>query len=110
MAVESRLLIRFCHGLLGVVSSPPSLGGIDVDIFWTAKAVHRVVRLNAFPAMVVIVFVKNEIHVGPAGSEERVKALIVRHVHQFVDLSPVVPLKAGVKLGVPFASWVLVYH
>ena len=100
MTVKARFFARPCHVLSSVIVSPPTFGGIDIDIFWTIKAVHRVVQLNTFPAMIVVVFIKHEIHRGPTRGEERVVTLLVRHVHELVDLSPVVPLKTAVEFRI----------
>ncbi len=58
--------------------------------------------------MIVVVFVKHEIHRGPTRGEERVITLLVRHVHQLIDLAPVVPLKAAVELRIAFERRILV--
>src|SRR5215207_1391485 len=82
------------HCQFSVIIPSPFSGGIKIDLLWTTKAVHRVVHLHAFPAMIVVILIKDEIHGGPAGGKERVVTLFVRHVHQLINLSPVVPLKA----------------
>ena len=70
---------------------------------------HRVIHLDALPAMIIVVFVKNEIHVGPLGGEETVEALLVRQVHQLVDLPPVVPLETPVEFRIAFQGRILVH-
>ena len=71
---------------------------------------HRVVHLDAFPTMIVVVFVKHEVHCGPTCGEKRVVTLLVRHVHQLVYLAPVVPFKAPVELWVAFQRRILVHE
>ena len=69
---------------------------------------HRIVHLDAFPAMVVVIFVEDKVQRGPTGGEECVVTLLVRHVHQLVDLAPVVPLEAAVEYRIAFQGGILV--
>src|SRR4026209_584762 len=58
--------------------------------------------------MIVIVFIKDKIETGPTRREESVVTLFMRHVHQLVDLPPIVPLKAAVKLRISFERGIFV--
>src|SRR5262249_15879008 len=78
MTIQTGLLIWSYHVLLGEVVAAPALGGVDVDILWSTKTVHRVVHLHSFPAMIVVVLIKHEVHIGPTCGEERVVAFVVR--------------------------------
>src|ERR1041385_9090484 len=73
---DAGLLVRPSHRQLRVIATPPLLRRIEIDVFWTTKAVHRVVHLHAFPAMIVVVFVKHEIHRRPLRVEKLVVALL----------------------------------
>src|ERR1700754_2286772 len=108
MTGDARLFVGSGHCQLRVVAAAPLLRGIEIDLFWTTEPVHRVVHLHAFPAMIVVVFVKYEIHRGPPGGEETIEALLVRHVDQLVDLPPVVPLKTLIELRITFQRRILV--
>src|ERR1044072_5047099 len=108
MTRDSRALVWPSHRQLRIVSASPLLRRIKIDLLWTTKAVHRVIHLHTFPAMIVVVLVKHEIHRGPFRGEERVVTLLVRHVHQLVDLAPVVPLKAAVEFRIALERGVLV--
>src|SRR3569832_2063275 len=108
MTRKPGLLIRTSHGELSVVAATPLLRRIEIDILWTTKTMHRVIHLDPFPAMIVIVFVKHEIHRGPTRAEERVVTLLVRHVHQLVDPAPVVPLKTAGEFRIAFERRILV--
>src|SRR5687767_6556655 len=110
MTINSWTLIRRDHVQLRVVAAAPALRRIEIDLLWTTEAVHRVIHLNSFPAMIVVVLVKHEIHRGPTGGEERAVTLVVRHVHELVYLPPVVPFKAGVKLWIAFHRRILMDH
>src|SRR5262245_41491193 len=109
MTIETGLLICSHHVLLGEVVAAPALGGVDVDILWPIKTVHRVVHLHSFPAMIVVVLIKHEVHIGPTSGEERVVALVVRHVHELIYLPPVIPLKTVVEEGITFERRILMY-
>src|SRR5215208_7075859 len=95
------------HRLLGVIISPPALGRVNIDLLWTTKAVHRVVHLHTLPPVIVVVLVKHEVQTGPTGGEECVVTLLVRHVHQLIDLPPVIPLEAGVELRIALERGIL---
>src|ERR1044072_6217132 len=109
MTRDAGPLIRSNHRELRIVSATPLLRRIEIDLFWTTKAVHRVIHLNTLPAMIVVVLVKHEIHRRPLRREERVVTLLVRHVHQLVDLAPVVPLKTAVEFWIAFERRILVH-
>src|ERR1044072_280873 len=109
MSREPGLLVRSGHRELRVVATTPLLRRIQIDILWTTKTMHRVIHLDTFPAMIVVVLVKHEIHRRPARVEKLVVTLLVRHVHQLIDLPPVVPLKTTVELRIPFERGILVY-
>ena len=70
---------------------------------------HRVIHLDAFPTMIVVVFVEHEVESFPSCGEEGIVTFIVRHVLEFIDPPPVIPLKALVEFGLPFKAEVLVY-
>src|SRR6478736_4075187 len=106
MAIEARFLAFVHHILFRIVSTSPSLGGIDINVLRTTKTMHRVIHLNAFPTMIVVVFVKHEVHRLPTGSEERVVTLVVRHVQEFINLAPVVPLKTIIEAWITFQGWI----
>src|SRR5690349_24365979 len=108
MTRKPGLLVWPSHRELSVVAATPLLRRIKIDILWTTKSVHRVIHLDTFPAMIVIVFVKHEIHRGPTCVEELVVTLLVRHVHQLVDPPPVVPLKTAVEFRIAFERGILV--
>src|SRR5689334_7063426 len=108
MTRKPGLLVWPSHRELSVVAATPLLRRIKIDILRTTKAVHRVIHLDTFPAMIVIVFVKHEIHRGPTCVEELVVTLLVRHVHQLVDPPPVVPLKTAVEFRIAFERRILV--
>src|SRR2546423_338750 len=108
MPIQPGTLVWSSHRLLGEVTSPPPFGGIDVDVLWTTKAVHRIVHLNTFPAMIVVVLIEYKIKTGPTRCEKRVVTLLVRHVHQLVDVAPVVPLKTSVELWIALQRRILV--
>src|SRR5438045_5050069 len=109
MTGKPRLLVWSSHRQFGIITAAPLLRRIEIDVLWTAKAMHRVIHLDALPAMIIVVFVKNEIHVGPLGGEETVEALLVRQVHQLVDLAPVVPLETPVEFRIAFQGRILVH-
>src|SRR5678816_2748122 len=102
MTRQPRLLVFSNHVLLRIVAASPALGRIDVDVFRSAEAVHRIVHLNSFPTMIVVIFIKNKIERLPPGSKKRVVTLLMRHVLEFVNLSPVVPLETIVELRIAF--------
>src|SRR5688572_21176959 len=97
------------HRQLGVITSSPLSRRVKIDLFWTTKAVHRVVHLDAFPAMIVVVLIKHEIGRAPTRGEETVEALFVWHVHQLIDLPPVVPLKTLAELRIAFQRGILMH-
>src|SRR5687768_2858441 len=110
MTIDSGTLIRRDHVQLRVVAAPPAPRRIEIDLLWTTEAVHRVIHLHSLPTMIVVVFVKHEIHRGPTGGKKRVVTLVVRHVHQLVYLPPVVPFKAGVKFWIALHRRILMDH
>src|SRR5690242_5789160 len=108
MTVETRFFAWSSHVLPGKVASPPALCRIDVDVLWTTKAVHRVVHLDTFPSMIVVILIKDEVKAGPTRRKEGVVTLLMRHVDQLIDLAPVVPLEAAVEFRIAFQRWIFV--
>src|SRR5256885_8952011 len=108
MTIETWFFAGSGHGLFGEIASPPALRRIDIDVLWPAKTVHRIVHLHAFPAMIIVILVKDEIETGPTRREKCVVTLLMRHVHQLIDLAPVVPLKTAVELRIAFQRRILV--
>src|SRR6185295_14330635 len=108
MSAKPGFLTFSNHILFGIVGTAPTLRGINVDVFGTAKPVHRVIHLYAFPTMIVVVFVENKIECLPTCSEERFVTLFMWHVLQFINLTPVVPLKTIVELWITFQRRILV--
>src|SRR6185295_14271173 len=102
MTRQPGLLVFSNHVLLRIVAASPALRRIDVDIFRSTEAVHRIVHLNSFPTMIVVIFIKNKIERLPSSNEKRVVTLLVRHVLEFVNPAPVVPLETTVKLRIAF--------
>ena len=64
----------------------------------------RVQDLHPLPPVVVIVLVEDEVGRLPAGGEERVVALVVRHVREFVDLRQLPHWKHASNFGFPFSA------
>src|SRR5215218_4082563 len=95
------------HCQLSVIIPSPFSRRVEIDLLWTTKAVHWVIHLHAFPTVIVVILIKHEVKAGPTRGEEGVVTFLVRHVHQLVDLPPVVPLKAGVELRIALERGIL---